>query len=82
MKKYTKPVLDKKKIKVIALDDVKEALDFIEKNSTGEEVLVCKGSQYLEWLVEKLLEKPDDAAKLPRREPVYVKRREKRGLDS
>lgn len=81
LKKYTKPLLDKKKINVIALDNVKKALDFIEKNTIGKEVLVFKGSQYLEWLVEKLLENPEDAEKLPRREPVYVKRREKRGLN-
>lgn len=80
-KKYTKPLLDEEKINVVALDNVKEALDFIEKKTTGKEVLVFKGSQYLEWLVEKLLENPEDAKKLPRREPVYVKRREKRGLN-
>ena len=60
----------KNNIDVVALDDVKEALSFIRKNTTGKEVLVFKGSQYLEWLVEKLLNNPDDAEKLPRREPV------------
>lgn len=79
-KKYTYPQLDKEKFNVIALDNVKQALKFIEENTTGKEVLVFKGSQYLEWLVEKLLENPDDAAKLPRRDPIYIKRREKRGL--
>lgn len=79
-KKYTYPILQKKKVKVVALDNVKEALKYIEENTTGEEVLVFKGSQYLEWLVEKLLKNPEDAKKLARREPVYVKRREKRGL--
>ena len=79
-KKYTYPQLDKERFNVIALDNVKQALKFIEENTTGKEVLVFKGSQYLEWLVEKLLENPDDAAKLPRRDPIYIKRREKRGL--
>ncbi|MBR0415745.1 hypothetical protein IJI64_01075 [Candidatus Saccharibacteria bacterium] len=79
-KKYTYPQLDKEKFNVIALDNVKQALKFIEENTTGKEVLVFKGSQYLEWLVEKLLENPEDAAKLPRRDPIYIKRREKRGL--
>ena len=79
-KKYTYPALDKEKFSVIALDNVKQARKFIEENTTGKEVLVFKGSQYLEWLVEKLLENPDDAAKLPRRDPIYIKRREKRGL--
>ncbi|MBQ3271331.1 hypothetical protein IJH10_01870 [Candidatus Saccharibacteria bacterium] len=79
-KKYTYPQLDKERFNVIALDNVKQALKFIEENTTGKEVLVFKGSQYLEWLVEKLLENPDDATKLPRRDPIYIKRREKRGL--
>ena len=80
MKKYTYPELKSKNVKVETFTDVKGALTFIERNTTGKEVLVFKGSQYLEWLVEKLLENPDDVAKLPRRESVYVKRREKRGL--
>ena len=79
-KKYTYPQLKEEKFNVIALDNVKQALKFIEENTTGKEVLVFKGSQYLEWLVEKLLENPEDAAKLPRRDPIYIKRREKRGL--
>lgn len=79
-KKYTKPILDKKKINVVALDDVKQALKFIKEHTTGEEVIVFKGSQYLEWLVEKLLDDPANAKNLPRRETVYIKRREKRGL--
>ena len=80
-KQYTYPLLNNKGINVIALDNVQEALKFIKKHATGKEVLVFKGSQYLEWLVEKLLKHPSDAARLPRRESVYVKRREKRGLD-
>ncbi len=80
MKKYTYPAIDKQKINVIALDNVKEALDFIKRKTTGKEVLVFKGSQYLEWLIEKLLDDPADMEKLPRRDAVYVKRREKRGL--
>ena len=79
-KKYTYKALDKDKINVVAFDNAKEALAFIEKNTTGQEVLVFKGSQYLEWIVEKLLQDPNDASKLPRREEIYVKRREKRGL--
>ena len=80
-KKYTYPLLNKSSIDVIALDNVKQALKYIEDNTKGYEVLVFKGSQYLEWLVEKLLADESDADKLPRRDPVYVKRREKRGLD-
>lgn len=80
LKRHTLPILEKSKINVIALDNVKEALEIIKRKTTGHEVLVFKGSQYLEWLVEKLLKNPEEASKLPRREPVYVKRREKRGL--
>ncbi len=80
-KQYTYPIIEKSKINVVALDDVKEALKFIKKHTTGKEVLVFKGSQYLEWIVEKLLKNPKDTKNLPRREEVYVKRRVKRGLN-
>ncbi len=80
-KKYTLPEIDKEKFNVAAFDDVKQALKFIKKNTTGGEVLVFKGSQYLEWLIEKLLDDPADIQYLARRDAVYVKRREKRGLN-
>lgn len=60
--------------------DPKKALTFIEQNATGEETLIFSGSQYLEWIIEKLLENPADAKYLPRRESSDVKRREKAGL--
>ncbi|MDO5480971.1 MAG: cyanophycin synthetase [Candidatus Saccharibacteria bacterium] len=80
---YTAPKLKRdnfpsKKLKVCK--DVKDALSYIEKNATGKETLIFKGSQYLEWLVEKLLENPADAEKLCRREPAAMKRKKNRGL--
>ena len=66
---------------VRSYDDVKQALADIEQNATGIETIIFKGSQYLEWIIEKLLKNPEDAAKLPRREAAAVKRREKRGLN-
>ncbi|MBR0480514.1 hypothetical protein IJJ46_01700 [Candidatus Saccharibacteria bacterium] len=65
---------------VRSYDDVKQALADIEQNATGNETIIFKGSQYLEWIIEKLLKNPEDAKKLPRREAAAVKRREKRGL--
>ena len=67
---------------VRSFDDVKQALEDIERTATGEETIIFKGSQYLEWIIEKLLKNPEDAEKLPRREAAAVKRREKRGLDA
>ncbi len=64
-----------------SIPDPKKALKFIETHTTGEETIVFKGSQYLEWIIEKLLADPADAAQLPRREPAAVKRRQKWGLD-
>ena len=79
--KYTAPLLKKAKIKVFTTMEPREALKFIEENTTGEEAIVFKGSQYLEWIIEKLLKNPEDAEKLPRRDKAAKKRREKRGLD-
>ncbi len=80
-KEFTAPRLQELGIVTRTTLDPKKALKFIEKNTTGEEVLIFKGSHYLEWIIEKLLENPEDAAKLPRREPAAVKRRQKWGLE-
>lgn len=80
-KEYTAPRLKELGIPARTTLDPKKALKFIETNATGEETIVFKGSQYLEWIIEKLLEDPEDAAKLPRREPAAIKRRAKWGLE-
>ena len=56
--------------------------EYIEKNITGKETLLFKGSQYLEWIIEKLLLDPKDSKKLCRREKAAVARRKSWGLDS
>ncbi len=79
-KEYTAPRLKELGVPARTTLDPKKALKFIETNTTGDETLIFKGSQYLEWIIEQLLENPEDAAKLPRREPAAIKRREKWGL--
>ncbi|MBQ3464440.1 hypothetical protein IJH27_01250 [Candidatus Saccharibacteria bacterium] len=79
-KKYTAPRLKELGFSPKTTLDPKKALSYIEKHTTGTETIVFKGSQYLEWIIEKLLENPEDAKKLCRREPAAKKRRENRGL--
>ena len=81
-KQYTAPILKKNKINTFTTLEPREALKFIEENTTGEETIVFKGSQYLEWIIEKLLKNPEDSRLLPRRDKAAVKRRKNRGLDS
>ena len=81
-KKYTAPELKKLGVSAVATLDPKKALEYIEKNIKGRETLVFKGSQYLEWVIEKLLADPKDAKKLCRREKAAVARRKSWGLDS
>ena len=81
-KKYTAPELIKLGISVVATTDPKKALTYIEHHITGKETLVFKGSQYLEWIIEKLLANPKDASKLCRRDKGSVQRRKNWGLDS
>ena len=57
------------------------ALKYLEKNLKGNETVLFKGSQYLEWIIEKLLDNPEDAKKLPRQTPLYKKRRAQWGLN-
>lgn len=79
--KYTYPVLKKKKgVHVEAYQKPDKALEYLEANLKGGETILFKGSQYLEWLIEKLLENPEDVAKLPRQTELYKKRRAKWGL--
>lgn len=80
-KTYTAPRLKELGFSPKTTLDPKKALSYIEKHTTGEETLIFKGSQYLEWIIEKLLDDPADAAKLCRREPAAVKRRKNRGLE-
>lgn len=80
-KEYTAPRLKELGITTRTTLDPKKALNFIEQNITGDETLIFKGSQYLEWIIEKLLADPADAKKLPRREAAAVKRRQKWGLE-
>ena len=80
-KAYTAPRLKELGFSPKTTLDPKKALKYIEKHTTGTETLIFKGSQYLEWIIEKLLENPEDAKKLCRREPAAVKRRKNRGLE-
>lgn len=81
-KAYTAPELKKLNVSAVATIDPRRALAYLEKNLTGSETVFFKGSQYLEWVIEKLLLDPADAAKLCRREKAAVTRRKKWGLDS
>ena len=81
-KKYTAPKLKELGVSAVATTDPKKALEYIKKHITGKETLIFKGSQYLEWIIEKLLADPADAKKLCRREKAAVARRKSWGLDS
>lgn len=81
-KKYTAPELQKLGISVVATTDPRKALAYLEKNVTGKETVFFKGSQYLEWIIEKLLADPADAKKLCRRDKGSVMRRKSWGLDA
>lgn len=81
-KKYTAPELKKLGVSAVTTQDPRKALEYIKKRIKGRETLIFKGSQYLEWVVEKLLAHPEDAKKLCRRERAAVNRRKSWGLDS
>ncbi|MBR3385983.1 hypothetical protein IKG68_00190 [Candidatus Saccharibacteria bacterium] len=80
-KEWTAPRLKELGVSAVATTDPKKALSFIEKRIRGNETIFFKGSQYLEWIIEKLLADPKDAKLLCRREKAAVIRRKKWGLD-
>lgn len=77
---YTALELENLEVKYESFAGPKEALQYLLEDITGGETIFFKGSQYLEWVIEKLLKNPADADKLPRREKAAVKRRKKWGL--
>lgn len=79
-KKYTAPKLKELGISAVATTDPKKALEYIQKRVRGRETLIFKGSQYLEWIIEKLLLDPKDARKLCRRDRGAQRRRKAWGL--
>lgn len=80
-KEWTAPELRKLGVSAVATTDPRKALDYIERRIHGNETLIFKGSQYLEWIIEKLLANPADANKLCRREKSAVARRKSWGLE-
>ena len=80
-REHTLPELEAAKVKVKHFDDVKQAYTYLDKKLTGKEVIAFKGSQYLEWLVEKLLADPADVSLLARQDPAAKARRAKKGLN-
>ncbi len=79
-KKYTAPLLEDK-CDFESFDKPQQALKYLEKNLTGKETVMFKGSQYLEWIVEKLLDDPKDVDKLARQDAAHKKRRASWGLN-
>ena len=79
-KKYTAPKLKELGISAVATTDPRKALEYIERRVRGRETLIFKGSQYLEWIIEKLLLDPKDAKKLCRRDAGARRRRKSWGL--
>ena len=79
-KQWTAPALRELGVSAVATTDPRKALEYIKKHIKGNETLIFKGSQYLEWIIEKLLEDPKDAEKLCRREKAAVQRRKNWGL--
>ncbi len=80
---YTRPILEKAGLgdKTVSFTKTSDALEYLERQLTGTETVLLKGSQYLEWIVEKLLADSSDIIKLARQEPAAKKRRAKWGLN-
>lgn len=80
-KKYTYPLLKDKVKNIHSFDKPQQALKYLEENLTGKETVIFKGSQYLEWIVEKLLEDPRDVERLARQDEAHRRRRASWGLN-
>lgn len=81
LKSYTLPKLSgSSTLKVAAFDNPQQALEYIRSELSGGETILFKGSQYLEWIVEKLLADPSQKSELARQDLAAKRRRRQRGL--
>lgn len=79
--KYTYPKLKfLTKIPIEIFMNPKEALDYLEKNLKGKEIVLFKGARFLEGIIEHMLENKKDISRLCRREKAWQQRRRKWGL--
>lgn len=80
--KYTKAALEAAGLadKTVSFLKTTDAKVYLETEMTGQETVLFKGSQYLEWIVEKLLQNPSDVSRLPRQEEAARRRRASWGL--
>ena len=76
LKRYALPLLPD----AVSFEQPRAALDYIEHELHGGELLVFKGARFLEGVVEHLLLNKNDVQKLCRREAIWQKRRERWGL--
>ncbi len=77
---YTYPLL-KNQLKVLSFQKPPAALEYLQKHLTGKETVIFKGSQYLEWIIEKLLDDPADVSMLARQDAAHRARRKSWGLE-
>jgi len=79
---YTLPAIRQTELtKVVSFMKTQDALNYINDNVKGHETILFKGSQYLEWIVEKLLADPRDTQYLARQDQAAKKRRASWGLE-
>jgi len=80
-RKYVYPILHKSHPKsVVSFVKTVDALAYLQAELKSGETILMKGSQYLEWVVEKLLADSDDRKYLARQEPAARRRRKSWGL--
>ena len=70
----------KEQCDVVSFLKPQQALKYLEENLTGKETILFKGSQYLEWIIEQLLEDPADVSQLARQDEAHRRRRASWGL--
>ncbi len=70
----------KKRSKVVCFDAPADTLTYLMAEIKGGETIVFKGVRYMEGIIESLLLNKADASLLPRRGPIWDKRRAKWGL--
>jgi len=81
MQKSTLPYLEEHGVKNVEwFSSPQEALAYIEGKAKGGELMLFKGSQYLDWIIRRLLLNPEDEQHMTTHDIASQKLQKKRGL--
>jgi UDP-N-acetylmuramoyl-tripeptide--D-alanyl-D-alanine ligase len=76
----SRPMADRNDVTLVAFENPKDVLEYLEREITGGEAILFKGARFMEGVIAHLLKNKSDVSKLSRREKIWDIRRKQWGL--